>query len=67
MGNTKKTNVKEVKEPVVFTRKQIAWATTKFLLVLVTGIVIGVLATNAINSTVDAGVASKVSQLKVSQ
>ena len=58
---------KETKQPVTYTRKQIVLATAKTVTLIVIGIVIGVYATNFYHSTVDKGVADKVSQLKISQ
>lgn len=65
MGKTKAP--KEDKQPVVFTRKQIAWATTKIVLFVTAGIIIGVVATNMVHNTVDTAVVKQVTQLKANQ
>lgn len=65
MGKTKPTA--EVKTPVVFTRKQIAWATTKVVLLVTAGIIIGVLATEFVHDRVDSAVVSQVTALKANQ
>ena len=65
MGKTKAT--KEEKQPVVFTRKQIAWATTKIVFFVTVGIIIGVVATNMVHNTVDTAVVNQVTALKANQ
>lgn len=65
MGKTKAT--KEEKQPVVFTRKQIAWATTKIVFFVTVGIIIGVVATSVVNNTVDTAVVEQVTALKANQ
>lgn len=68
MGETvNKPTAKTVKKPVVYTRKQIAWATTKVVALVSVGIIIGVLATQYVQSRVDTAVVNQVTALKANQ
>ena len=66
MGKTNKAP-EAIKETKVFTRKQIAWATTKIVLFVTAGIIIGVLATEFVHNKVDTAVVSQVTALKANQ